>query len=344
VQALALLLPSLERNVATNPHTVKTIDMMRQALDGFNHLLGAMREISYLDAELIKPSMRPIDVGALLRGLSSEYSEKASLLGLRFRVFAPSAFASADAHLLETTIRHLIENALRFTPNGGVLVGIRRRDERIRIDVVDTGVGVPTERQSEIFEEFVQLENPGRKREMGLGLGLAIASRQAALLGSSIEIYSRPEKGARFSLSLPGIPVSNSVDHRESADGGAEGRIRVLIVEDDPILRFSLETLADDWGFDALTAADGEDALAQAVGKEMHIDAILTDYRMGRGMNGVELVKEIERRVGRRCPALILTGETNEASLTDIAKSGIDLAHKPIAPEALRERLSSLLS
>jgi signal transduction histidine kinase len=201
-----LLLPTIERHVATNPQAIKTVDMMRQALGGLNHLLGAMREVSYLDADLIKPSMQTIDVGALLRRLSSEYAEKASHLGLRFRVFAPQAFASSDSYLLETTLRYLIENALRFTPSGGVLVGVRRRGERLRIDVVDTGIGVPTECPSEIFEEFVPLENTGRLSKNGFGLGPAIASRQAALLGSNIEIRSRRGRGSRFSLWLPGTP------------------------------------------------------------------------------------------------------------------------------------------
>jgi signal transduction histidine kinase len=342
VQAMALLLPSIERQVATNPQAIKTVDMMRQALSGLNGLLGAMLEISYLDADLIKPSIQTIDVGALLRHLSTEYAEKASLLGLRFRVFAPQAFALSDCYLLETTLRYLIENALHFTSRGGVLVGLRRRGERIRIDVVDTGVGVPTERQSEIFEEFVQLENPVRQNEKGLGLGLAIASRQAALLGSNIEIRSRPGRGLRFSLWMAATPALNGFDRADKVD--REGRLRVLIVEDDPILRFSLESLAEDCGFDALAAADGDDALEQAVSAEMRFDAILTDYRMGPGMNGVQLVKEIERRACRRFPALILTGETTEASLTDVAESGIDLAHKPINEEVLREKVSMMLA
>jgi CheY-like chemotaxis protein len=117
----------------------------------------------------------------------------------------------------------------------------------------------------------------------------------------------------------------------------------VLIVEDDAILRFSLEALAEVWGVDALAAADGADAMERAVGADMRIDAIITDYRMGPGMNGVQLIKEIERRAGRRFPALILTGET-EASLTEIAKSGIDLAHKPISEEDLREKVCMMLA
>ena len=342
LQALALLLPSIERQVAKNPQATKTVDMMRQALDGLNNLLGAMREISYLDADLIKPSKQIIDVGALLRRLSAEYAEKTSLLGLRFRTFAPQAFAFSDSYLLETTVRHLIENALRFTPRGGILVGLRRQRGRIGIEVVDTGVGVPTERQSEIFEEFAQLENPGRQREKGLGLGLAIASRQAALLGTNIEIRSRPGRGSRFSLWLPGAPATDRLDHRGDVDG--DGRIRVLIVEDEPILRFSLEMLARDWGFDTLAAADCEDALEQASSAEMRFDVVLTDYRLGPGMNGAQLINEIERRAGRRFPALILTGETDQASLTDIASSSIQVAHKPISPDDLQRRFSELLS
>jgi DNA-binding response OmpR family regulator len=141
---------------------------------------------------------------------------------------------------------------------------------------------------------------------------------------------------------MPETPATGAFNHTDRA--GAQGRIRVLIVEDDAILRFSLEALAEVWGFDALGAADAEDAMEQAVGADMRIDAIITDYRMGPGMNGVQFVKEIERRAGRRFPALILTGETTESSLTDIANSGIDLAHKPISEEELREKVSMMLA
>jgi DNA-binding response OmpR family regulator len=147
---------------------------------------------------------------------------------------------------------------------------------------------------------------------------------------------------SRVALCTPEPPATGRFDHADRA--GGEGRVRVLIVEDDAILRFSLEALAEVWGYDALAAADGEDALEQAVGADMRFDAIITDYRMGPGMNGVELVKEMERRAGRRFPALILTSETTEASLTDIAESGIDLAHKPISEEELRGKVSLMLA
>jgi DNA-binding response OmpR family regulator len=141
------------------------------------------------------------------------------------------------------------------------------------------------------------------------------------------------------------MPEASPTGGFEQTDlAGGDVRVRVLIVEDDAILRFSLEALAEAWGFDALAATDGEDAIEQAVGVDMRFDAIITDYRMGSGMNGVQLVKEIERRAGRRFPALILTGETTAASLTDIVESGIDLAHKPISEEELRQKVSMILA
>jgi CheY-like chemotaxis protein/anti-sigma regulatory factor (Ser/Thr protein kinase) len=330
VQALALLLPSIEREVATNPRANKTIAMMRQALGGLNGLLGGMLEISYLDADLIKPAMKTVDVGALLRRLSTEYAEKASLLGLRFRVFAPEAFAISDSYLLEKTLRCLIENALRFTSSGGVLVGLRRQCGRIRIDVIDTGFGVPTGRQSEIFEEFVHFETPDQQSEKGLGLGLAIASRHAALLGAEIKLRSRVGKGSIFSLRMP---KSATLDCRDA--GG-----KALIVADDAILRFALENLVEQWGFETCAAADADEALEHA--ENMNFDVVITDSQIGRGMTGVQMVRELERRAGRRFPALILTGETNEEALMEIVASGLDVAHKPISPDDLQRRFSEL--
>lgn len=342
MHALALLLPSIERHIATNPRAIKTIDVMQQAIGGLNGLLGAMLEIFYLDADLIKPRLQTVDVGVMLRRLSTRYAEKASLLGPQFRAFAPQAFAFSDSYLLKTTLCCLIENALRFTSSGGVLVGVRRRDDGVRIDVIDTGVGVPTERQSEIFEEFVQFENPDRRNEKGAGLGLAIASRQATLLGASIEIRSHPGRGSRFSLWLPTNSATGNFDQTDKVDG--EGPLRVLIVEDDAILRFGLERLVEQWGYDTFAATDAEDALKHLADDQMCFDAIITDYHLGSCMTGVQMVKELERRAGRRFPALILTGGTGEESLVEIAASGIAVAHKPVSAEELEFRFSKLLS
>lgn len=135
--------------------------------------------------------------------------------------------------------------------------------------------------------------------------------------------------------------ISNDV-FRGSSDV-SDCRGKVLIVEDDPNLRFGLESLIEEWGYETFAAADGEEALKFAIHERMRFDAIITDYNLGRGMTGAQMVKEIERRAGRQFPALILTGETGKESLAKIRASGIDVAHKPISPNDLQRRLSELL-
>ena len=208
VQSLVLLLSLIERQVQANPRAIETARMMKQALGGLNGLLTAILDISRLDAGVVEPSIENVDLPALLGRLAGEYAAKAADKGLELRIsprglHAPPLHASADPALLERALRNLVENALRYTSSGGVLIGLRRRGPRVRIDVVDTGIGVPAEKHGEIFDEFVQLNNPGRDLSKGLGLGLAIVARLAALMNGKIEVNSHFARGSRFSLSLP---------------------------------------------------------------------------------------------------------------------------------------------
>ena len=180
VQSLVLLMALAERQIADNPQALETLDKMRGSLEGLNGLLNAILDISRLDAG-VEAQPEVVDLDVLIRRLAIEYKPKADELGLALRVAPRELWATADPALLERALRNLIENALRYTPAGGVLIGLRRRGERVRIDVVDTGIGVPEDKRKDIFEEFVQLNNPGRQLGLGLGLGLAIVARIARL-------------------------------------------------------------------------------------------------------------------------------------------------------------------
>ena len=167
VQSLALLMALVERQVAANPEARSTLAMMRKALDALTSLLTSILDVSRLDAG-VEAHPEPVDLAAMLRRLALEYQAKADEFGLVLRVAAPDLWASADRALIERAIRNLIDNAIRYTRTGGVLLGLRRRNGRVRIDVFDTGIGIPRERQADIFEEFVQINNPGR--DLGRGL------------------------------------------------------------------------------------------------------------------------------------------------------------------------------
>lgn len=341
VQSLVLLLALIERQVATNPKALDTARMMKQALGGLNGLLTAILDISRLDAGVITPNIDAIDLRAMLERLASEYGAKAADKGLDLRVQPRSLYALADPALLERALRNLIENAIRYTPAGGVLIGLRRRGSQVRIDVVDTGIGVPAEKQHEIFDEFIQLNNPGRDLAKGLGLGLAIVARLAALLDAQVEVRSRVGRGSRFSLSLPAAEACTAV---ETAPAQLEDpRGRILIIEDNLILRRGLENIARKWGCKTLAASSGEEALEVASARRWRFDAVISDYRLGAGLNGVEASKELARRSGRDFPTLILTGDTATEHIAEIAASGFELLHKPVSAEQLRRKLSRLL-
>jgi PAS domain S-box-containing protein len=346
VQSLVLLLSLIERQVEANPRAIETARMMKQALGGLNGLLTAILDISRLDAGVVEPSIENVDLAALLGRLAGEYNAKAAAKGLELRIaprgHAPPLHALADPALLERALRNLVENALRYTPSGGVLIGLRRRGACVRIDVIDTGVGVPAEKQGEIFDEFIQLNNPGRDLSKGLGLGLAIVARLAALMNGKIEVNSHFGRGSRFSLSLPCAKPATQAEAVETLHEDPAGRL--LIVEDNVILRHGLENIAQQWGCETYSAGSGEEAVDVAAANNWRIDAIVTDYRLGAGLNGVQAAQEIARRSGRDFPTLVLTGDTAKNRIAEITASGFALLHKPVSTEELRRKLAQLLS
>jgi len=341
VQSLVLLLSVIERQVAGQLKTVDTAKMMRAAVDGLHGLLTSVLDISRLDAGVVAPVVDCVDLGALVGRLAVEYAPKAASRGLEFRSLPLQLQSRTDAALLERALRNLIENALRYTPEGGILLGVRSRGGLVRLDVIDTGIGIPDDKQTEIFDEFHQLNNPGRNLDQGLGLGLAIVGRLASLLGAEVEVASRVGRGSRFSLYLPRIHEAPRIVavHAPIDDPGG----RVLIIEDNANVRNGLEASLRQCGYETLAAASGEDALELAAKEAWRLAIIVTDYRLGAGLNGIEAATEIHRRAGRSIPTLVLTGDTAIERIVEIDASGFAILHKPVDVEELRRVLARLL-
>ena len=315
--------------------------MPKTRLKSLTGMLAGILDLSRLDAHVIAPTVSSVDLGEFVNRLACEYRPRALESGLVLR-FTPRTFrASTDAALLERIVRNLIENALRYTAKGGILIGLRQRDDRVRIDVIDTGMGIPAAQQTEIFEEFRQLNNPARDSSKGLGLGLAIVARLARLLSAEVQVCSRVDRGSRFSLLLPldrSAPVILPVKPTLDDPGG-----RVLVIEDNVILRASYDFMLCDWGYETLSTASGEEALDRAALENWRIDAIIADHRLGPGLTGVAAVTEIARRAGRSIPTMIVTGDTAADRLTEMSGSGFALLHKPVDPSELRRALAVAL-
>jgi len=340
VHGLGLMMAVLKPQVTT-PTAARALSMMEQALDGLNGLLGSILDVSRLDAGVVMPNVLAVDLAALLGRLAEEYALIAGQKGLRIRFRAPALTTRSDPVLLERALRNLIENAIRYTPKGGILLGARRRGERLRIDVADTGIGIPADKQQHIFEEFYQVGNSGRDRDQGLGLGLSIVGRLARLLGAEVLVNSREGHGTVFSLVLPVEHAAPDAPKLVGAANESEGRL--LIVEDDDTVRSGLQLLAESWGYAVTTAESGEAALAAAAAEDWRFDGILADYRLGPGLTGTEVAKEIRRLAGRAIPTLVVTGDTAAERIAEVHAGGFDMLHKPVGADELRVKLGKLL-
>jgi PAS domain S-box-containing protein len=340
VQSLVLLLPLVERHINATPKAAQVLNLMNKALGGLNVLLTAVLDVSRLDAGGIEPVLETVPLSGLCQRLADEYAPKAAALGLDLRVRTLDACARTDPVLLERVLRNLVENALRYTQAGGVLLAMRRRGRTARIDVIDTGVGIAQEKQSEIFQEFTQLDNPGRDLAKGLGLGLAIVSRLSALLRLNVAVASKPSRGSRFSVSLDVAEPAAPKAAPESASAPRSGS--VLVIEDNQILRLAIEAILSESGYDTLAVASGEEAVA-LVNARRSLDAIVTDYRLGAGLNGVEAAREIERRLGRTLPKLLLTGEAGNRQFEEVDLTSFEFLYKPISADKLQAKLAAMM-
>ena len=342
VQSLVFLLAAI-KPPANAERIAKAVGMMETALDGLKGLLTSILDISRVDAGIVAPQMDRVDIAAMLSRFCDGYAPECAQKKLKFRCRCqPELHARSDAALLERILRNLIENAIRYTNHGGLLIGARRRGERVRIDIVDSGIGIPADKLTHIFEEFYQIANPARDHRKGLGLGLAIVSRLAPLIGADIQVRSREGRGTCFTVTVPvDVPVHAASGPTATAEV-VTGR-RILVIEDNPKIRTGLELLFESWTCEFIGVESGEEALEVGEREGWHFDAILADHRLGAGLSGIEAAVEICKRAGRPIPTLIVTGDTAPERIREVHVSGFEMMHKPVTPDELARKLAQLL-
>jgi CheY-like chemotaxis protein len=253
----------------------------------------------------------------------------------------------SDPVLLERILLNLIGNAIRYTPqNGTVLLACRRRGDDLRIEVRDNGIGIPLEEQQNVFREFVQLANSARDRSKGIGLGLAIVDRLAKLLHHPLSLSSAPDRGSNFALIVPrmfGVDellaepthVPAVVPRQDRMDG-----LRVLVVDDDMLVRTSTAGILESWGCD-VSVGDGLEAVWNKY-SESHFDLVLCDYRLPDG-NGLQLADRIKEHCATTPAFILVSGDTAPEILQAVNERGLHLLHKPVRPAKLRSLIFFLL-
>jgi signal transduction histidine kinase/CheY-like chemotaxis protein len=344
LHALGLFVAQL-REAIQYPEVRRVVDQVEASVGAMEKLLDALLDISKLDAGVLTPQAAHFAINPLLARMETAFAASAKAKGLRLRVMPSRLVVHSDPVLLERIVMNLVSNAVRYTVRGGIVVGCRRRAGRLRIEVWDSGVGIPDDKRAEIFQEFFQLENPGHDRSKGLGLGLAIVERLVRLLGHRIELASTPGKGSVFAVVLPrgeARPVAGQ--QAASAAGGNVAGAFVVIVDDEALVRDGMLGLLTGWGCHVVTAASGNEALARLAGHERIPDAIVSDYRLGDGETGVHVIERLRAESGMEIPAVLISGDTTPELLRAAKAGGYHLLHKPVPPAKLRAMLSYLLT
>jgi signal transduction histidine kinase len=349
LMAANLFFESLTQRLAPDQQG-STVDHLRQALTAMTELLDVLLDLSQVDTGKTQINRRDFLLEPLLADLADAWTAMAGSRGIGFRAVPARVVVHSDPALVKRILRNLLDNAVKFTESGRVLLGCRRRGGEIAIQVWDTGVGIPADKGSQIFEEFYQVGNPGRDRRGGLGLGLSIVDRLARLLGHPVSVCSREGHGSMFELRLPlgrsgaAVTAGSAVPSWEpvseaSGDSGWPGR--VVVIDDDSLVLAGLKALLEVWGCPAIIVASQEAAWEALCRDPEPVPLlILVDYRLAGVETGLEAIAWLRDRLGRPVPGVVMSGESSAPLAEMCRQRGLHLVHKPVTASRLREALA----
>ncbi len=326
-----------------DPDVQPLVGSLNASVEALEALFAQLLDLSRLDAGALTPERCAVPLASLFERLHADFAPLASMRALALHVVPTRLAAHTDPVLLERILRNLIANALRYTDAGGVVVGVRRRAGGLRIDVVDSGVGIAATDRDRVFEEFVQLGRNARSdaRSRGMGLGLAIVRRLARLLDHPLELASVPGRGSRFSITLPPSAArrartdSTNVAAAAIADARFDAR-HVVVVDDDPAVVAAMSALFSAWGARVTGAADAASAIAALGARGRPPDLIVADLRLAGGKSGIGAIASLRSHFGIDVAALIASGDTSEAARSEVAAAGVTLLAKPVVAVTLR--------
>ena len=331
--ALTLYVGVLKNQVT--PEGRGLVAKIQNCCDGLSELLTDLLDVSKLDAGVVKPNISDFSVNDFLSALVAMHSAEAALKGVQLRLHGCAAVvARTDRQLLTRIVANLIDNAIGYTSQGGVLLACRYRAGKQWIEVWDTGVGIPADKTQYIFEEFRQLDHASSGK--GSGLGLAIVAKTAELLGLQICLRSRPGRGSMFAIE---VPLGRAIKTAESAiPPVVVGRTRIGVVEDNPQVLHALVQALESAGHDVVAATNAKELLARL--QQQAPDIVVSDYRLQHGETGFDVIKAARAAFGEALLALIITGDTDPELVRSMAKRGIAIQYKPLRFDALQAFVS----
>jgi two-component system, sensor histidine kinase len=344
VHALGLLVGAL-RNVPMAQEGRRLIDQMDASIEAMRGLFSALLDISRLDAGVVAVQRRPFAINSTLDRVCRDYAPEAQAKGVFLVWVGCAAIVDADPALIDSILRNLVSNAVRYTDRGRILVGCRRRGDAIAVQVWDTGVGIPEDQQTHVFQEFVQLGNPERDRAKGLGLGLAIVRRLTDLLACELNLRSKPGQGSCFEVVIPRAREAPNAQERapDHLHSVLTSRL-IVVVDDESAIREAMSGLLTSWGHRVIAAGSSDEAIERLSTCPERPDLLICDYRLPREENGVDVIERLRSEYNESIPAILITGDTAPNRLAEAEASGLLLLHKPVSNGKLRAAIFNLIA
>lgn len=345
LHALSLLSSALCERIKY-PEVKDIVDKIMLAVSALENLFNALLDISKLDSGVLRPDLVSFRLRDIFDKIENDYRPEADRKGLEFIVDScRDSIVYSDNILLERVVRNFVSNALRYTETGRIRLYCRSEDNQVVICVEDTGIGIDSDSLQAIFDEYVQIGNPERDREKGLGLGLAIVAKISELLDYRVYVNSVRGKGSNFSIEVPfgrkqDIPPPKTDLVR--MPGVELSQLTVLIIDDERSNLDALDALLRGWKCDVISAESGEEACDKILASSKEPDCILTDYRLRNNKTGLDAIQSISEIMGHSVQAVLITGDVAIKKLHEEGADAYHLMHKPVQPARLRALLKHI--
>ena len=343
--ALGMFMDRLNQ-LSIDPQSMGLVASANAAVREMQDMLDGMFDLSRLNSESTQTHIEDFPVMGVFDALRSGLENEAITKGLRFRIRPSTVWLQSDPTLLRRILLNLVSNSIRYTSNGTVLVACRptHSGTHARIEVWDSGIGIAPEDHEKVFQEFYQVANPQRDRRSGLGVGLSIVERCCRLLAHPLSLQSSLSAGTRVTLTVPlakAKPAAAIKDDQLPLLHGESVKRHAMVIEDDALGRVALAGLLESWGY-SVTAVDGAKMATDLLHKDQPPDLIVSDLRLGGGINGIDAVRMVREMAGRNIAACIISGDTDAEVRQQVEESGLVLLCKPVRPAKLRSLLRHL--
>ncbi len=326
------------------------VRQVERSLDTMEELLRTLIDISRLDSGVMKPELSNFALQDIFEALESDFAPLAQLAGLKLRIRPTSLCVTSDRIMLRRVLQNILSNALRYTGEGGVLIGARKRDGEVRIDVIDTGIGIAEDQKSLVFEEFHRGPQAATAHSGGLGLGLSIVRRMTQALGHALEFRSKIGTGTEFRITLPLADNQSGAAKPAGIAAMPDNPVyglfsaKVLLVENDRRVQEAMAGLLGRWNCNIRLAASLGEAMTALSTGGWSPDIIIADQHLDRGTLGSETITDARKLLKRHVPAIIITADPDKLLAGFAKEQRIEVMLKPVRPAELRALMAHLLA